>query len=191
LAIEIVAKYSIIESIYNVKKRGDMRGENLRSTGQELNYGPSTKVVMLPITKLQEIDSVLKNNIISTIPLFSCSVSAGFPSPADDHMDCKLDLNEHLIKHPSATFFARASGDSMEGAGIYDGDLLIVDRSLDPINGKIVIAVLNGELTVKRYVAQGDEAFLWPENNKYKPIKITQDSEVLIWGVVTNVIHKV
>lgn len=168
-----------------------MRGGKREGAGRKSSYGSPTKVVRIPISKIAEVEAALRNDNAKAFPLFSCSVSAGFPSPADDHMDCKLDLNEHLIKHPSATFFVKASGDSMVGAGIYDGDLLIVDRSLDAANGKIVIAVFNSELTVKRYVVKDSQAFLWPENSKYKPIIITPDSEVYIWGVVTSVIHKV
>ena len=123
------------------------------------------------------------------LPLFSSTVSAGFPSPADDFLEKKLDLNEHLIQHPAATFFVRASGDSMIGAGIHSGDLLIVDRSLTPRTNHIVIAVLEGELTVKRLKKKGDRLFLCAENQAYKPIEVTEDNNFNVWGVVTNVIH--
>ena len=116
---------------------------------------------------------------------------AGFPSPADDYIEGSLDLNHHLIKHPAATFFVRVSGESMINAGIYPGDILIVDRSLEAVDKKIVIAVLNGELTFKRLRIRCGNPVLEPENDTYKPIEITPDMAFEIWGVVTNVIHKV
>lgn len=123
------------------------------------------------------------------LPLFSSRVSAGFPSPADDFLERKLDLNEHLIKHPAATFFVRATGDSMIGAGIHSGDLLVVDRSLTPRNDHIVIAVLEGELTVKRLCQKAGRVFLVAENKEYKPIEVTEENNFNVWGVVTSVIH--
>ena len=125
------------------------------------------------------------------LPLYTTSISAGFPSPADDFIDTKLDLNEHLIRHPSATFFVRASGDSMIDAGIHSGDILIVDRSLEAVNNVIVIAALEGELTVKRFKKKADRVFLLPENTEYKVIDVTHNETFSIWGVVTYVIHKV
>ena len=101
------------------------------------------------------------------VRFYDIGVSAGFPSPADDYKEKKLDLNDLLIRQPEATFFAKASGDSMTGAGIFDGDLLIVDRSITATDGKIVIAVVNGELTVKRFKIVGRTAQLHPENPKY------------------------
>lgn len=124
------------------------------------------------------------------LPLFNTSVSAGFPSPADDFIDKKLDLNEHLIKNPAATFFLKVNGSSMENAGIFDGDILIVDRSLEPTEGKVVIGVVDGEFTVKRIVKKGKKVYLQPENENYKPIELTNDMDVKIWGIVTFAIHK-
>lgn len=123
------------------------------------------------------------------VPLFLVSVSAGFPSPAEDYLDGKLDLNDYLIKHRAATFFLRAAGDSMTGAGIHHGDILIVDRSLDPADNNIVIAVLDGELTVKRIRKSADGLLLMPENKRYAPVRVTEEMDVAIWGVVTNVVH--
>ncbi|MBM2816811.1 MAG: mutasis and repair, UmuD protein [Ignavibacteria bacterium] len=125
------------------------------------------------------------------LPLFLESVSAGFPSPADDYLERRLDLNEFLIRNPSATFFVRVTGDSMNNAGIYSQDILIVDRSLQAKDGNIVIAVINGELTVKRLHFVKKKIYLLPENNKYKPIEITQEMNFEVWGVVTTVIHSV
>jgi DNA polymerase V len=168
-----------------------MRGGKRDGAGRKLQYDSPTKVIRVPEDRVEDIKAFLQGENEMALPLFACAVSAGFPSPADDYMECKLDLNEHLIKRPSATFFARASGDSMIGAGIHDGDLLIVDRSISPENGKIVIAAVFGDLTVKRYVRDKEKAYLYPENSKYKPIEITGEEEVYVWGVVTNVVHKV
>lgn len=125
----------------------------------------------------------------SPIPLFESRVQAGFPSPGDDHSEGKLDLNEYLIPHKAATFFVRVTGESMTGAGIFPGDMLIVDRSLDPLDGKVVIAVLNGEMTVKRLRNHKDSLLLCSENDLYPDIRVTEENEFSIWGVVTNVIH--
>ena len=122
-------------------------------------------------------------------PLFLSGVSAGFPSPADDYIDRDLDLNEHLITNPAATFFVRVAGDSMTGAGINNNDILIVDRSVAPISGKIVIAVINGELTVKRLIKTESSCRLVAENPDYSDIEITGEMELEIWGVATSAIH--
>lgn len=118
-------------------------------------------------------------------------VAAGFPSPADDFLEEKLDLNEKLIKHPAATFFVRVSGNSMIKAGIHSGDMLIVDRSLDAKSGSVVVAVIDGEFTVKRISFKGERLYLMPENPRFKPIEIKPESNFQVWGIVTNVIHKV
>lgn len=131
------------------------------------------------------------NNTELRCPLYLSTVEAGFPSPAEDYVEGSLDLNEYLIKHPAATFFVRVSGDSMINAGIFPGDILIVDRSLEPIDKKIVIAVLDGELTVKRLRYRGRVPSLEPENENYSTIIISEEMSFEIWGVVTNVIHKV
>jgi len=122
-------------------------------------------------------------------PLVLCRVEAGFPSPADDYMDGSLDLNEHVVKHPAATYFLRASGDSMTGAGIFNGDLLIVDRSLEPAHGKIVIAEVDGQLTVKRLYRREGRCFLQSENENYPPLELQEGNELIVWGVVTHVLH--
>jgi DNA polymerase V len=124
------------------------------------------------------------------IPLFESGVSAGFPSPADDYLDLPIDLNEFLIKHPAATFYVRVKGNSMEGAGIRNGDLLIVDRAEDPRNKSIVLGVIDGEFTVKRIKKKGSDLYLMPDNPEFKPIKINDNMDFQVWGVVTYVVHK-
>jgi DNA polymerase V len=122
-------------------------------------------------------------------PLFLSGVSAGFPSPADDYLDRKLDLNDHLVKNPAATFFVRVAGDSMIGAGINDNDILVVDRALEPCSGSIVIAVINGELTVKRLLKNKDSCRLAAENPDYPDLEIDGETPLEIWGVATYAIH--
>jgi len=124
-----------------------------------------------------------------TAPLFNCRVSAGFPSPADDYIEQALDLNQLLIQKPAATFFVRAEGDSMIGAGIHNNDILVVDRSLEAVPNKVVICALDGELTVKRLVSKQGRLVLMAENPLYPDIPIHEDIDMTIWGVVTNVIH--
>jgi DNA polymerase V len=126
-----------------------------------------------------------------TAALFASCVPAGFPSPAEDYIEQKLDLNKHLIKHPAATFFVRVSGDSMIEAGIHDGDILIVDRAVEPADNRIVIAVLDGELTVKRMCRSDGRVLLLSGNESYPPIEIDLERDFEVWGVVTNVIHSV
>ncbi|MFH1379382.1 MAG: translesion error-prone DNA polymerase V autoproteolytic subunit [bacterium] len=125
------------------------------------------------------------------MPLVTAKISAGFPSPADDYIDKKIDLNEYLIKHPAATFFVRVVGDSMINAGIRSGDLLIVDRAIEPADNKIIIAVLDGELTVKRIHKRKNKLFLAAENPAFNPIEITSAMNFEVWGVVTYVIHSI
>jgi DNA polymerase V len=122
-------------------------------------------------------------------PLFLAAVSAGFPSPAEDYIEGRLDLNKHLIKHPAATFFVRVAGDSMTGAGIHPGDILVVDRALEPRDASVVIAVVDGELTVKRLSRRDGRLYLVPDNSLYQPLEILEAMEFEVWGVVTSVIH--
>lgn len=125
------------------------------------------------------------------IPFYQSNVSAGFPSPAEDFMELDLNLQEYLVQHPSATFCVKVTGDSMQNAGIFSGDVMVVDRALEPKNKTIVLAVLDGEFTVKRIHKKGDLLFLNPENDNFKPIEITQEMNFKVWGVVTHIIHKV
>ena len=125
-----------------------------------------------------------------TRPLLASRVEAGFPSPADDHVERSLDLNEELINRPAATFFLRAGGRSMQGAGIHDGDLLVVDRSITPETGMVVVAVVDGEFTVKRLRRTNGTLVLAAEHPGYRPIPVGPETEVCVWGVVTWVIHR-
>lgn len=124
-----------------------------------------------------------------SLPLASSDAACGFPSPADDHLEGELDLNQYLIKHPAATFFVRASGDSMLEAGILPGDILIVDRSLTARDNSIIIAALDGEFTVKRLRLRQGRTFLYPANNKYQAQEVSKHENFQIWGVVTYAVH--
>jgi len=118
-------------------------------------------------------------------------ISAGFPSPADDFKQQRISLDKELIKNKEATFFARVSGQSMVGAGLDDNDLLVVDRSLEPAHNKIAVCFIDGEFTVKRLKIEANDLWLQPENSNYKPIKVTEENDFVIWGIVTSVIKKV
>lgn len=139
----------------------------------------------MKITEIFELDQSIKLEL----PLFSTRVPAGFPSPGDDYVDQRLDLNE-LIKHPSDTFLVKVEGDSMINAGIYDGDILVVDRAMEPDHNKVIVVNLDGELTVKRLKIDDTRVFLFPDNPKYEPIEIRPLADFRIMGVVTYVIHK-
>lgn len=145
-----------------------------------------TVVARIPESKINLIKAIIRNEY--NLPLYQSKVQAGFPSPADDYIENNLDLNEYLIKHPAATFMVRATGDSMTGAGIHSGNILIVDRSIEARHGKIVIAAVDGALTVKRLYKKDGVIKLQSENDSYPDISITDDNETLIWGVVTNCI---
>jgi DNA polymerase V len=123
-------------------------------------------------------------------PLFGSKIAAGFPSPADDYVEDLLDLERLLIRHPAATFYLRVAGDSMTGAAILSGDLLVVDRAIEPSHGRIVVAALNGELTVKRLHRQAGRVALVPENPAYRSIEIPDEAELVIWGVVTGIVRQ-
>ena len=118
-------------------------------------------------------------------------VSAGFPSPAEHPSTVKLDLNKELLKNPASTFYARVKGVSMIDAGIDDGDLIVIDKSIEPYNGCLAVCYIDGEFTVKRFEKHKDFCLLVPANKDYNPIRITSENEFIIWGVVTYVIKKV
>jgi DNA polymerase V len=181
-----------------------------KGAGRKKNSGSfkeETKVIRVPISLVNSLIptiEVYKSQVKSkvevfltkdnptelSIPIFTSRVQAGFPSPADDHLEDALDLNTHLIHHKEATFFVKAQGDSMLGAGIQQGDILIVDKSLSAKSGKIVIAVVDGEFTVKRLHKYKGNITLKAENPDFEDIKIGGTDELIIWGVVTSVIHQ-
>lgn len=198
-------------------KAGGFRTGSGRPAGTG-KYGERTQPIRIPISLLAEVEELvafrtqaetettrmrpMAHNIYPYnkqkpkrmpvgIPLFNTRVAAGLPSPADDHIEEHLDLNEHLVEHPSDTFFVRVEGESMLNAGIHPNDILIVDRSIQATDGKIVVAVLNNELTVKRLELKKNSMRLLPENDRYRPITITEAMDFLIWGVVIHVIHSV
>ncbi|KTC69012.1 DNA polymerase V [Legionella birminghamensis] len=170
-----------------------MKGGKLEGAGRPKGsnqYGESTQAMRIPLSRIEEVKHFISASSPLTLPLYSCKVKAGFPSPADDYIEAHLNLNEFLIKHPSSTFLLTASGDSMKDAGIHNGDLLIVDSSLEATHGKIVIAAIDGELTVKRLSRTGGQVQLLPENPAFSAIDITENQDLVIWGVVTHVIHQ-
>ncbi len=177
---------------------------NKPGAGRKPNLIP-TKAIRLPlplVNKLlkmketKDLTSIEVGEIFASrpssrlkIPMYESRIQAGFPSPADNFSEGTLDLNEYLITHKAATFFVRVTGESMTGAGIFPGDMLIVDRSLTPIWGKVVIAVVNGEMTVKRLEKTKNKILLCSENDNFPDIHVSEEEDFSIWGVVTNVIH--
>lgn len=141
--------------------------------------------------------------MVSVIKLYSVSIGedcelplaamikAGFPSPADDFLDQSIDLNKLLVRNPSSTFYARVSGNSMKDANIEDGDLLVIDKSVEPKDGKIAVCYIDGEFTVKRIKTEADCCFLVPANSDYKPIKVTAENDFMVWGVVVHIVKSV
>ena len=191
--------------------RGGVRPGAGRKKGSSA-YGESTRAIRVPESMVAEVETMLdirkqqfaqlrypdsavafpvKDPTILALPLFTGKVAAGFPSPADDYVEKTLDLNELLVQKPAATFFVRAEGEAMLGAWIHPDDSLVVDRSLEPVPGRIVICALNGELTVKRLKSTDQGIILAAENPAYPDITIHEDIDLVVWGVVTNVIHSV
>lgn len=185
--------------------RGGWRPNAGRKPGNG-TYGEPTMPIRVPVSRLPQVRGWLQQVAAETftqgklrpvssrptscpLALYGSRIAAGFPSPADDHLERPIDLNEHLVRHPAATFVVRVEGDSMTGVGIHHNDLLVVDRSLDPVSGAIVVAVVDGELTVKRLRIQNRRIRLAPENPAYDAIEIGEASDLRIWGVVTHVIH--
>jgi DNA polymerase V len=174
-------------------------------------YGETTKAIRVPESLIPSIQALLSqrkqqfeqfaqqhNSVflpkpqptVIPLPLYIGKVAAGFPSPADDYIEKNLDLNELLVQKPAATFFVKAQGESMLNAGIHPNDILVVDRSIEPADGKVVIAALNGELTVKRLSKTAEGGwYLKAENPQFPDILLNDGLELVIWGVVTNVIH--
>ena len=186
-------------------QRGGIRKGAGRKKGSGL-YSESTKVVRIPISRISEVRSFLlsakksNSNVIDFIQpsiqnplyttLFGHKVPAGFPSPADDHAESRLDLNEYLINQTESTFFVRIKGDSMIDAGILDNDIVIVDRSKSPVINDIVLASIDGEFTVKVLAKNNKGPYLMPANKEFKPIYIEENSQFEIWGVVTGSVRK-
>ncbi len=125
-----------------------------------------------------------------SLPFVDEGIAAGFPSPAQDYMDLSLDLNKELIKHPSATFYGRVKGTSMKDAGIDDGDILVIDRSLEYRDGMTAVCFIDGEFTVKKLKLENQKVYLIPANDDFEPIEITEENEFIVWGIVTFVIKK-
>ena len=167
-------------------KGGARKGAG-RPKGQG-KYGESTKAIRVPESKVKYVSEIVSKSLYE-IPLYTERVAAGFPSPADDYLEDKIDLNQYLVKHPASTFLVRASGNSMLNAGIFPNDILVVDKSVKAESGNVVIAIIDGELTVKRYIKKRSSVILQPENEDYEPIELNGKSEAQIWGVVTSVIH--
>jgi DNA polymerase V len=185
------------------------KGGKREGSGRK-GYKEPTKTVRVPVSLIPEVKTMLAdilefrntthpdmripalNPAAAKRPLFASNVPAGFPSPADDYIECELDLNEFFIPHPSSTFFVRAVGDSMNRAGIFDNTILSVDRSLDADHGSIVIAVVNNEMTVKRLHKKGREIALLPEsdNPEHQPITFKNGDDLIVWGVVNAVMQK-
>jgi DNA polymerase V len=124
-------------------------------------------------------------------PIVNEDIAAGFPSPAEDFKEVRISLDKELVKNENATFYARVRGNSMVDANIEDGDLLVIDRSIETRNGKIAVCMLDGEFTIKRLKVEKDTVFLMPENKKFKPIEVTKENELIVWGIVTYVVKKV
>lgn len=135
-----------------------------------------------------DLQVLTKNKL--ELPLFQSTIQAGFPSPAEDYIEKNLDLNELIVKNPSSTFFVRVEGHSMCDASINCGDILVIDRSIKATNGKIIVALLNGEFTVKRFVKTSEGCYLEPANKSFSIIKIPENSDFQVWGVVTYVLHR-
>lgn len=194
-----------------IENRGGVRPNAGRKKGSSV-YGETTKAIRVPESLIPSIKNLLdvrkqqfeqlsnsaellilpsRTPSLCALPLFGEKVAAGFPSPADDYVGKTLDLNELLVQKPAATVFVRAQGESMLGAGIHPNDILVVDRSIEPVPGKVVICALNGEPTVKRLERDNEQWQLKAENPAYPDIVIHEELEMVIWGVVTNVIHSV
>ncbi len=168
-------------------KHGGRRPGAGRPRGQG-KFGTTTKAIRVPEYLVSDILDYSINKGYK-VPFFSSRVQAGSPSVAEDHVEDMLDMNNFLIKNPDTTFCVKVSGLSMIDAGIYEGDTLIVDSSISPTEGKIVVAALDSMLTVKRLGYIKGQPFLLPENNNFEPIPIMENSEVHIWGVVTNILR--
>lgn len=154
-------------------------------------YGESTSPIRVPQSRIDDVKAFLASETNSSIPLFSCTVRAGVPTAADDYIDSYINLNSHLIHNPKSTFLVIASGDSMINASINHGDMLVVDKSISAKSNNIVVAAVEGNLTVKRLLIQDDGIQLKAENDAYAPINVRESDNLLILGVVIHVIHHI
>ena len=168
----------------------DRLAREQQGSGEFLLRPDKLKCLSLNDETLAEFTTVEHAPQLLELPLMGVTVQAGFPSPADDYVECRLDVNEFLISHPSATFFVRVVGDSMIEAHIQENDYLVVDRAIAPTHNSIVIAVVDSELTVKRLYQQGTVVELRAENKAYPAIQVTGENDVLIWGVVRGIFRK-
>lgn len=180
---------------------GKREGAGRKAGGR---YGEPTQLVRIPVSKLEDIQVWLSSlrqaqvDVMTpvemgesvSIPLYSSKVRAGFPSPADDYIENQLDMNEYLVRNPSSTFLLKVQGDSMIDAGIHEGDVLVVDRSMEVADGRIVIAAINGELTVKTLIKKPNGVVLRAENADYPDIEVSEENDLVIWGVVSSIVRK-
>ncbi|HEX2858824.1 MAG TPA: translesion error-prone DNA polymerase V autoproteolytic subunit [Alphaproteobacteria bacterium] len=172
--------------------RGGKRGGAGRKAGTG-QYGEPTVVMRVPASRVEGVRAMLTNGdegLEPTIPLYGSHVRAGTPTAGDDHVEADVNLHSYLVHNAEATFFVRAQGDSMINANIADGDLLVVDRSKPAVHGAIVVAAVDGDLTVKRLDTRGEFLRLLPENASFSPIVITPETECHVWGVVCSVVHE-
>ncbi len=158
-----------------------------RGTGK---YGEKTIPLRVPESLVSAVNELIENQGYE-IPLFSSKVAAGLPDMADDHVDKTINLASYMIKNPDDTFCVQVQGESMINAGIDPDDILVVDRKLEARNGKIIVAAVNGELTVKRLRKDSEQLLLMPENDNYDPIIIDEDTDFHIWGVAINIVKEI
>ncbi len=188
-ACDIILCLLPFEYCYKNHKGETMSPRGGARAGAGRPKGEETKVMRIPVGKVRDVMSIIEGESYD-LPMFSGKVQAGVPEMADDYVEGMVNLNTLLIPNPSKTFFVRATGESMIDAGIFSNDTMIVDRSITPKNGHIIIAALNGELTVKRLSIEADgRVRLLPENQQFSPIEVTAESDFHIWGVVTNSIR--
>ncbi|MFD2247208.1 LexA family protein [Pontibacter ruber] len=148
----------------------------------------TAKVIPISSHVLENFDFEVLDNI--ELPLYASYVSAGFPSPADDYLEDRIDLSKYLIQNPTSTYMMRVKGTSMQDANIHDGDLLVIDKALKPADGLPVVCFLDGEFTVKTFRRIEGKAYLYPANPAYKPIEITEEMDMRVWGVVVWILHR-
>ncbi len=152
-------------------------------------FGEATERVRVPVSMVADVMQLVASRA-TKLPLYSCTVQAGLPAEANDDVEDRIDLTQHLVRNPAETFLVRAAGDSMIDANIRDGDLLVVDRHLQPKHGKIVIAAVEGQLTVKFLIHKQGRVYLMPANPEYPPIPVNPETGVTIWGVVTSSVRE-